>query len=213
MNKNISISLGLIVAALVAVVVVATTTDDDSDVEPARTVSERVVRPDSPRLSTADDGQVTFVEFLDFECEACGAAYPFVEQLRETYGDRVTFVVRHFPLHNNSVAAAKAAEAAGAQGRFEEMYKKLFETQSTWGESNESKEAVFFGFAEELGLDMDAFKVAYDDPATERRITRDQADGRELGVEGTPTFFVNGEKVDAQSGDDLIAKIDAELAG
>lgn len=211
MNKNILISLGLVAAALVAVLAIGTTRGGDNDAEPARTASERVVRPDSQRLSTAEDGKVTLVEFLDFECEACGAAYPFIEQLRETYDGRVTFVVRHFPLHNNSVAAAKAAEAAGAQGKFDEMYKKLFETQASWGESRESKEAVFFGFAEELGLDMDAFMAVYEDPDTEKKVKRDQADGRELGVQGTPTFFVNGDKVDLQSSDDLIAKIEAEL--
>lgn len=212
MNKNITIPLGLIAAALVAVVAIGATSGDGDDTPPARSASDRVVRPDSQRLSTAEDGKVTFVEFLDFECEACGAAYPFVEQLREAYDGRVTFVVRHFPLHNNSVAAAKAAEAAGAQGKFEEMYQKLFETQSSWGESSESKEEVFFGFAEDLGLDMEAFKADYDDPATEQKVNRDQADGRALGVQGTPTFFINGDKIEARSADEFVAKLDAELA-
>ena len=211
MSKNLKISLGLVAAALVAVVAFAATSGDDNDAEPAASTSERVVRPDSQKLSTADDGKVTFVEFLDFECEACGAAYPFIEQLRETYDGRVTFVVRNFPLHGNSMAAAKAAEAAAAQGKFEEMYSKLFETQATWGESTESKEDVFFAYAEELGLDMADFKAVYDHPDTEKKIKRDQADGKVLGVEGTPSFFINGEKVEEPTPEGLIARIDAEL--
>ena len=214
MSKNLKISLGLVAAAIVAVVAVALAGGDDGGggvSEPAASKSERVVRPDSQKLATAEDGKVTFVEFLDFECEACGAAYPFIEQLRETYEGKVTFVVRYFPLHNNSVAAAKAAEAAAAQGKFEEMYQKLFETQKEWGESQDSKEDVFFGYADELGLDMEDFKAVYDHPDTEKKIKRDQADGKALGVEGTPSFFINGEKLEEPSAESITAKIDAEL--
>ena len=115
------------------------------------------------------------------------------------------------PLHNNSQRAAQAAEAAAAQGKFEEMYDLLFETQPNWGESSDSKEEVFFGLAEQLGLDMDEFEQVYNDPATAKKVERDLADGKALGVEGTPSFFINGEKVEIESFDDLIAKIDAEL--
>jgi protein-disulfide isomerase len=213
MSKNLKISLVLVACAAVAVLAIAFTGGRDDDANSTDTSADRVVRPDSQKLSVAEDGKVTFVEFLDFECEACAAAYPFIEQLRETYDGKVTFVVRNFPLHNNSMAAAKAAEAAAAQGKFAEMYQRLFETQPTWGESSESKEEVFFGFAEELGLDMDEFEAVFNDPETEEKIERDQADGKALGVEGTPTFFINGEKVDVETADDLTAKIDAELEG
>jgi protein-disulfide isomerase len=212
MSKNLRISLGLIAAATVAMLAIAfTSADDDSNAQPAATEDDRLVRPDSQRLSVADDGKVTFVEFLDFECESCRAAHPAIEELRETYDGQVTFVVRNFPLHGNSEAAAQAAEAAAAQGKFEEMYDMLFETQPTWGESSESKEEVFFGFAEELGLDMDEFRKVYEDPATLEKIQRDKADGLALGVEGTPTFFLNGEKMEIESFDDLVDQIDAEL--
>lgn len=213
MSKNVKISLALVAAAIVAALGVALAGGGDTELEaePATSNAERVVRPDSQTLSVAEDGKVTFVEFLDFECEACAAAYPAIEQLRDAYDGKVTFVVRNFPLHNNSVAAAKAAEAAAAQGKFEEMYMMLFETQATWGESSESKEDVFFGFAEDIGLDMDDFEAVYNDPDTAEKIWRDQADGQALGVEGTPTFFINGEKVEARSFDDLVARIDAEL--
>lgn len=211
MTKNLKISMALVVAALIAIVAIANAGGDDSTAAPAASPSERLVRPDSQRLSTADDGKVTFVEFLDFECEACGAAYPAIEQLRADYDGRVTFVVRNFPLHNNSEAAARAAEAAAAQGKFEEMYDMLFQTQSEWAEKDTSQEDVFFGYAEQLGLDMNQFRAVYDDPETLAKIQRDKADGTALGVEGTPTFFLNGTKVEVSSLAELIVQIDEAL--
>ncbi|MGO8609127.1 DsbA family protein, partial [Rhizobium johnstonii] len=90
-------------------------------------------------------GAVTVVEFLDFECEACGAAYPYVEELRTQYAGKITYVARYFPLpgHFNSTNAAIAAESAGRQGKFEEMYNALFQSQAEWGEAGESRADLF----------------------------------------------------------------------
>lgn len=213
LRKNLLIPLLLVAAAAMVVVVIANNGDKGTDDAPesAQAAAARLVRSDSQRLNVAE-GDVTFVEFLDFECEACRAAHPAIEQIRERYGDRVTFVVRYMPLHNNSEAASQAAEAAAAQGKFEEMYDLLFETQPQWGEKRESQEAVFFGLAEELQLDMDRFRQVYDDPATLAKVRRDKADGRSLGVTGTPTFFINGEKIDIRSFDDLVNALDSALA-
>lgn len=171
--------------------------------------AELLVREDSPRL--AEGGEAVFVEFLDFECEACLALYPVIEDLREEYGDRVTFVVRHMPLHGNSVNAALAAEAAAEQGQFEGMYHRLFETAEEWGHQETSQRETFFGYAEDLGLDMDRFAAAYDDPATMERIEQSQQDGQALGVSGTPTFFLDGELLQPQSITDLEEAFDAAL--
>ena len=211
MSRNFKISLAMVVAAVAAALVAASAGSggDEPDVV-AEDGSVPVVRPDSQRLSTGDS-DVTFVEFLDFECEACRAAYPAVEQLRSQYGDEVTFVVRNFPLHNNSEAAARAAEAAAAQGKFEEMYDRLFETQTEWGEKDSSQEEVFFGFAEELGLDMEEFRAVYDDPATIEKIRQDKADGQALGVTGTPTFFLEGEKLEVDSFEELVQRVEQAI--
>lgn len=173
-----------------------------------------VVRDSSHRLSTAPDGKVTFVEFLDFECESCKAAFPVIEQLRDQYAGRVTFVARYFPLeaHANAMPAARAVEAAAQQGQFEAMYAKMYETQSQWGEQQTPKDAVFRGFAEELGLDMDAYDAAVKSAATQARIDLDVADGRGLGVQGTPTFFLNGQRFEPQSVADLTRALDDALA-
>ena len=105
----------------------------------------QLVRDNSRRLNTAPNSDVTLVEFLDFECEACRAAFPMVEQLRAEYGDRVNFVVRYFPIqsHFNAERAARAVEAAAQQGKFEPMYKKMYETQSQWGEQRTPADATF----------------------------------------------------------------------
>jgi protein-disulfide isomerase len=213
MSRNVKVSLGLVLAAVVAVLATAAATGQgDSNGDTAAGDGVAMVRPDSWRLSEGSSDAV-FVEFLDFECEACRAAFPAVENLRAEYGGRVTFVVRNFPLHNNSVAAARAAEAASAQGEFEAMYVKLFETQTEWGERTESQEDVFFGYAEELGLDMDAFRDVYDDPATLEKIERDQADATALGVTGTPTMFLDGEKLAPESYEELIEKMEQAIDG
>ena len=177
--------------------------------------SQQTVRTDSHVLDDGGDGAITVVEFLDFECEACGAFYPVVEDLREKYDGEITYVVRYFPLpgHTNSTQAALAAEAAGQQDRFEDMYHRLFETQAQWGEQPEETPEVFRGFAEELGLDMAAYDAAIADPATATRVQSDKTDGEKLSVNSTPTFFVDGEKVVLQEWDDLEQAIEKAVNG
>ena len=154
------------------------------------------------------------MEFLDFECEVCGAVYPTIEQLREEYAGRVTFATRYFPIpsHRNSENAAVAVEAAARQHRFEEMYDRMFQTQATWGESQDSKADVFRGFAEEIGLDMEQYDADVADPSTLERVRFDFEAGKDLGVQGTPTIFVNGEAIELERIEDIQAAIDAALA-
>lgn len=177
--------------------------------------AEYLVRDDSRRLSTSEDSSVTVVEFLDFECEACLAMFPVMEQLRQDYAGEITFVVRYFPLpgHPNSVPAATAVEAAGQQGAFEPMYRKMFETQDEWGHTEASSKATFVRYAQELGLDVEVFEQVMDDPATLARVQRDVDDGMALGVNATPTIFINGVATEPMpSYESLTATIDAALA-
>lgn len=174
-----------------------------------------VVREDSHVLDDAGEGAPVLVEFLDFECEACLAAYPLVEQMREEYAGELTFVARYFPIdgHVNSMNAAVAVEAAAQQGSFEEMYTRMYETQTQWGEQQESKAPLFRQFAQELGLDMDRYDEAVADPATKERVEQDRQDGLALGVQGTPTFFLDGEPLQLTSAEDFRAQIDAAVSG
>jgi protein-disulfide isomerase len=176
---------------------------------------QQTVRTDSHVLDEGGTDAVTVVEFLDFECEACGAFYPVVEELREKYAGDITYVVRYFPLpgHINSTQAAIAAEAAAQQDRFEDMYHRLFETQAQWGEKSEETPEVFRAFAEDLGLDMAAYDAAVADPATAERVQADKSDGEKLQVSSTPTFFVDGEQVVLQEWDDLEEAIEKAVNG
>jgi protein-disulfide isomerase len=176
--------------------------------------SAAVVRSDSHVLDDGGADAVTVVEFLDFECEACGAYYPVVEELREKYAGQITYVVRYFPLpgHFNSTNAAVAAEAAAQQGRFEDMYHRLFESQADWGEAQESRATLFRDYAAQLGLDMDAYDAAVADPATEERVRADFDEGRTLGVSSTPTFFVDGSPLTIERWNDLEIAIQNALS-
>ncbi len=201
--NTIIIALAFIVV-IVIVLVGRAQSASKQDAAPA------VVRADSRILQKAPTDKVTVVEFLDFECEACGAAYPVVEQLREQYKDRVTFIARYFPIpsHKNAMNAAMAAEAAGRQGKFTEMYSKLFQTQTQWAERQDDQSTVLRSVAESLGLDMRQYDKDIADPTLRIRVMKDQTDGVQLGVAGTPTFFLNGEKLTLTSTEQFAAELE-----
>ena len=166
-------------------------------------------------LDEAGPDAPTLVEFLDFECEACGGLYPVIEQVREQYRGDINYAIRYFPIpsHANSMNAALAVEAAAQQGKVEDMYHRMFETQAEWGERQSSEAPRFRTFAEELGLDMTQYDADIQDPATRERIELDFTEGIALGVEGTPTFFLNGERLGTPAPDQLRAMIDEALEG
>jgi protein-disulfide isomerase len=169
------------------------------------------VRADSHRLDTATaDDAVTLVEFLDFECPSCRAAQPFVDQLREKYAGRVTFVVRYFPLdiHPHAQEAAHAVEAAARQGAFEKMSDRMFQTQEQWAGAQTSQAALF-----RLGLDLATYDVDVDSDEVAARVQDDVDDGLTLGVGGTPTFVLDGKLLELTSAEDFFNEIDRALAG
>jgi len=191
--KAVIITGGLVMVLLIGLLVWAVAQRAESENDP----KPQVLREESHVLDDGGPGAVTVVEFLDFECGACRTVYPEVEQLRRKYDGQITYAVRYFPLpgHVNSMPAALAAEAAGQQGEFEAMYHRLFETQADWVGAAEPTPEVFRDLADGLGLDMTAYDAAVADPATTERVRRDRSEGTFLGVEGTPTFFVDGRMV------------------
>lgn len=198
--------LGIVIGAGLAV----RNTSPTPSAETAPADDSRLIRPDSPTLGPAD-APVTLVEFLDPECESCRAAHPAIKEIMLNYEGRVRLVVRYFPLHTNSVLAALATEAAGQQGRYWEMQDLLFERQPEWGEQRTETPEVFTAYAMELGLDMTQFQAAMQDLTYLERIERDRQDGEALGVNGTPTFFVNGELVEPLSYARLLEMIEDAL--
>jgi protein-disulfide isomerase len=159
--------------------------------------SSLLIRADSNKISTPS-ATVTLVEFSDFQCPACGTYYPVVTQTLKDFKDSLTFVYRNFPLtdfHPNAQMAAQAAEAAGVQGKYWEMHDLLFTKQSDWSTSGAVKD-VFAQYAESLGLNMDQFKKDIDSDAVKNKVAQDVNDGKALGITGTPTFFLDGVKLD-----------------
>ncbi len=172
-----------------------------------------LVHPDSHQQN--NHSKVTLVEFGDFQCPACGAEYPVISQLQQTYGNKINFVFRNFPLpqHQNAQAAAEAAEAAGAQGKFFEMYNMLYTNQQTWGETSGNKPMDYFTqYAKALRLDMNKWTSDVKAEKYKAKIQKDIDDGYAVGVNATPTFFLNGVPIQGGlSYNDFKAKIDAAI--
>lgn len=154
-----------------------------------------LIRPDSHQ--TAKDAKVTLVEFGDFQCPGCAAAQPTVKQIKNDYKDKVNVVFRNYPLpsHANAMAAATAAEAAASQGKFWEMHDKLYENQTEWSEEKDPSQK-FAGYAQEIGLDIAKFKEDVTSNKFEEKIKTDEVNGNMLGVNSTPTFYLDGQKLE-----------------
>ncbi len=154
-----------------------------------------LVRSDSAR-SASDAAAVTLVEFGDYQCPSCGSYYPVVKQVVSEFQGKLNFVFRNFPLqqHRNAYLAARAAEAAGQQGQFWAMHDKLFENQGAWSESSTARD-IFVQYAQALGLNLDRFQTDLFSNAVKTKIDRDLSDGDQAGVNGTPSFYLNGAMI------------------
>lgn len=142
------------------------------------------------------ESSVVLVEYSDFQCPACGAYFPLLKALVEEFGSEIQFVYRHFPLaqHQHAELAGRAAEAAGKQGKFWEMHDLIFENQRSWSNLRNAEEA-FSQYAGQIGLDMEKFQADLDSQEVKERVRRDYSGGLSSGVNSTPTFFLNGVKL------------------
>lgn len=213
-SKETKILIAIIAAIVVGMIGLFVITNNVSTDQPKTSDTATLVKDDSHKLSTASDKKVTIVEFLDFECEACGANYADVERIVAEYKDKITYVVRYFPIssHKNAQLAAQSVEAASKQGKFAEMYRKMYDNQTQWAEQQTAQTVIFAKYASEIGLNMEQFNKDVADAATIARVKKDSTDGEALGVNSTPTFFFNGEQLQGmQKYDVLKQKIDAAL--
>jgi protein-disulfide isomerase len=160
---------------------------------------------------------VTLEEFGDFQCPPCGMMHPILKSLEAEYGPaKLRLIFREYPLvptHAHALAAARAAEAAGLQGKFWEMHGLIYENQKAWAEAFDVR-PIFEGYATTIGLDLNKFRSDNTSDAVERRIFLDGKRGHAMGVQGTPTIFMNGREVPFESlaPDKFKALINAELA-
>lgn len=164
------------------------------------------------------DAKVTLVEFSDFQCPACGAAFPTVRTVFEKYKDRIRFVYRHFPLttiHPFAITAAEASECADQQGKFWELHDALFEQQSIWTAfaGLSSAKSEIRSIAIQIGLEPTAFDQCMASRQTLSKVQADMDAAVRFGINSTPTFFVNGKKLEgALSVDAFSREIDSALA-
>ena len=152
-------------------------------------------------------GEVILVEFSDFQCPACQAVQEPLTQILDKYEGKVVFVYRYFPLntiHKNAQIAAQAAEAAGRYDKFWQMHDKLFETQSEWEGIADPRE-MMVGYAQEIGIDKDKFASELESQEVRDGVNNDSLSATRYQLTGTPTFFINGVKVE-------FGQIEAKLA-
>lgn len=157
-----------------------------------------------PSVSTTDHAQgndnadLVIVEYGDYQCPYCGAAYPVLKELIKEFGSQVKFVFRNFPLsemHQYARPAAIAAEAANLQGKFWEMHDAIYENQGSLNE------LFLFELAEKIGLNVSQFKTDIQKAELEDKVDSDFESGIMSGVNGTPSFFVNGNKFNGSAMD------------
>lgn len=144
------------------------------------------------------DAKVTLIEYGDFQCPACGYYYPIVSQVVDEYGDRIQFAFREYPLgsiHPYGNLAAQAAESAGLQGKFWEMYDRLYDNQQSWSKDGDI-EQTFASYAQAIGLDVQRWQKDLEGDTVKAKIKADIASGDVGGVDGTPSFYLNNVKIE-----------------
>jgi protein-disulfide isomerase len=180
----------------------------------AATSTSNFVSTTVPPITSADhitgdaSSSVSVIEYGDFECPACGEWEPLMEQLRQTYGTRVEFVFRNFPLyqiHPFAMVGAYAAEAAALQGQYWQMHDLLYKDQAQWTANTTLTPAdvvsqFFNGYAQSLGLNVAEFDVDINSSAVQARVQRDISSGNAADINHTPTFFVNLQQIPNPSG-------------
>jgi protein-disulfide isomerase len=214
---------GVLVAVIAAVVLMSRTGGSNAPAaqqngnssNPAQQARAPQPGASNPYERGGTSARVTLEEFSDFQCPACGNLEPGLRRVVKDYGDRARLVFRNFPLqgHKYAFQAARAAEAAGQQGKFWEMHDMLYDNQKEWSDSMEPR-VQFDAYATRLGLDVQRFKTDMERQDLADRIKSDYGRGMSMGVKGTPTIYLNGRELvpgKLVTEEDLRREIDAAL--
>jgi protein-disulfide isomerase len=194
-TKRIFTWLGfIIIVALIIIGLIAAGKKSSTTTEVAIPLPTPVTSSDWIRGNP--NAPVTLVEYGDFQCPACQAYYPVVEQVFASSSSSVRMVFREFPLpqHADAIPAAKAAEAAGDQGKFWDMYNLLYSNGPDW-DNLADPTSIFDGYAQKIGLNMTQFGVDMNSTTTAQKITDSVNAGTNAGIDATPTFFINGYRI------------------
>lgn len=206
-NKELKILLGsaLAVISVVAGIYYFSQTDKSENIVAAVT-PDNLVREFNHKTGP-NNAKIKLVEFYDPECEACSALAPYVKEIVSRYKNDIQLTVRYALYHGNSELAAKASDASGIQGKFWEFQELLFLNQHEWSHKQTPSTEYFIKYAKDLDLDISKFQADMNDLKRMETIAIDLEDGKKLGVNGTPTIFINGkklEKLDPNSFKDMI---------
>lgn len=191
MSKRFVIILAALFVLFAGVLFFSKRSDSNSEV----TIDESA---GSSHIEGEGTSGVTLLEFGDFQCPACKSYYPIVKAVKSEFGDKIKFQFRNFPLtniHPNAMAAHRAAEAAGRQGKFFEMHDLLYERQDSWSTS-QNPTRIFEDYATELGLNIDQFREDMASQSVLNVINTDLKLGQDLELTATPSFILNGKKLD-----------------
>lgn len=152
---------------------------------------------DSENVKGDKTAKVTLIEYSDFQCPACSSYYPILKKVNDELGAQVRFAYRHFPLsqHKNAKLASTVAEAAGKQGKFWEMHDMIFQNQSDWSEEKNAS-VIFAKYATDLNLNLEQFQKDLSSEEIKAKIESDYKSGIRAGVNSTPSFFLNGKKME-----------------
>lgn len=210
MKKNIGFLIGVILVIVAAFAFFRDQFKKDAQATVDTNSSEHLIRDNHATIGDKS-AKVTLVEFLDPECEACAMVDPTVKGLLNEFQGQIYFVVRYFPLHKNSVLAAAALEESKASGKYFQALSTLFYTQPEWASHDNPKPELIAVILKRLDIDIMDIKPSDLVEKHRAHIERDQADGKALGVRGTPTLFINGQIVDDLSYQGLKTRIQSLL--
>lgn len=157
--------------------------------------------------------KAVLIEYSDFQCPACANSYFLVEQLLKDYDGKILFVYRFFPLtqtHKNALPSSYAAYAAFLQGKFPEMEDEIFTNQIKWKDENNARD-IFLSYAEKIGLDMEKYKKDVNSDETIKIVSDSENSAISLGINSTPTFFLNGKQIQPRGYDEFKKLVEGEL--
>ena len=210
-KKVVLISIVLLIVGFIAVTMFYQK-GEDKKIEQMASKEGNIpfVRDYSPKFGQNKEN-VVIVEFLDPECEACGAFHPIIKKVFNEYEEETQLVVRYLDNHGNSKFAIRLLEAARKQGKFKEALDVIFKTQPKWASHNNPKPQLLWEFLPEAGLDMVKLKSDFESNFVDGMLNLDREDAMNLKVRGTPTFFVNGKRLTSLSYKALLDLVESEI--
>ena len=183
---------------------------DNKNQEIARENGAPFVRAHSPSVGK-NLKKVTIVEFLDPECESCRAFHPAIKKVFSEYKNETRLVIRYLANHGNSKFAIRLLEAARLQNKYGEAMEVVFKYQPQWGNHHNPNPQLLWGFLKEAGLDMKKLRSDFESNNIDELLSLDKEDAYELGVRGTPTFYVNGKVLKSLSYQSLLDLVESEI--